>query len=91
MRLLEPSTVAATLHGRLLRPVRRELRPFLHEDVEHGDPVSHVSLSLVAGLVAFTLTLLAAALVAFPTVLYAMVYAFLAGVSRLVNAFRYRR
>ncbi|MEE6210417.1 hypothetical protein U3A55_09635 [Salarchaeum sp. III] len=91
MTLPEPSTVAATLHDRLLRPVRRTLWPFLHEDVDHGDPVSHVLLSLIAGLVAFALTLLAAALVALPTLLYAVVYALLTGVLRLVNAFRYRR
>ncbi|GAA0655878.1 hypothetical protein [Salarchaeum japonicum] len=91
MTLPEPSTVAAALHERLLRPVRRELRPFLHENVERGDPVSHVVLSLLAGLVAFALTLLAAALVALPTVLYAVVYALVTGALRLVNAFRYRR
>jgi|GEM_PF-2337870 len=91
MRLPEPSAVAAALHGRLLRPVRRTLRPFLHEDVDRGDPVSHVLLSLLAGLVAFALTALAAALVALPTALYAVAYALLAGASRLVNAFRYRR
>ncbi|QDX40975.1 hypothetical protein [Salarchaeum sp. JOR-1] len=91
MTLPEPSTVAAALHERLLRPVRRDLRPFLHETVERGDPVSHVVLALLAGLVAFAVTTLAAALVVVPAALYAVVYGFVAATLRLVNAFRYRR
>lgn len=91
MTLPAPSTVAATVSKRGLRPVRRELRPFLREDVERGDSLWHVLLSLVAGVVAFALLVVAVVVAAVPLVLYVAVYAVVAGVLRAVGALRDRR
>lgn len=91
MNLPTPATVAGLLFERILRPVRRELQPFLHEDVEHGDSLSHVVLSLVAGLVAFACTLVAAALVVLPALLYVALYATVGLLVRGLHALRNRR
>lgn len=91
MTLPAPSSVAALLYRRVLAPVRRELAPFLNEDVERGDSLWNVVLSLVGGLVAFAVVVVAVAAVALPFLLYALVYAFVAGLRRLRDAFRYPR
>lgn len=91
MTLPAPSTVAATVSKRGLRPVRRGLRPFLREDVERGDSLWHVILSLVAGVVAFALLVVAVLVAVAPLVLYAAVYAVVGGVLRAIDAFRDRR
>lgn len=91
MTLPAPSTVAATVSKRGLRPVHRELRPFLREDVERGDSLRHVLLSLVAGVVAFAVLVVAMLVAVVPLVLYAVMYAVGAGVLRAVGALRDRR